>query len=188
MVDVHTVERRSRRGTAALIVACLSLILSLIACVVAAVGGPGDSGQGESGRGEGGSSDRVLPAQAEPAVASASQLEAVAHLTLPPGTVLLSAAYSNGLETRLSAKFRLPRSELDAFVASAKFTAPLTPGLRAVGDGENVGGGNLWDPGAAKAVSGIDEEAPTADGTLRAVLFDLDAAGAVTVYLYAGRG
>lgn len=169
--------RQGRRGTIALMLAAASLVLSLITCGVAGFGrldGLGDS-------------DR-LPVQSEPEVASPSQVEAVAHVTLPPGTVLLSAAYSNGLETRLSAKFRLPRSELDAFVASGQFTAPLTPGLRAVGDAENVGGGDLWKPGTAKAVSGIDETVPAPDGTSRAVLFDLDAAGAVTVYLYAGRG
>lgn len=125
--------------------------------------------------------------QSEPAVASASQVEAVAHVTLPPGTVLLSAAYSNGLETRLSAKFRLPRTELDVFIASAKFTAALTPGLRAVGAHHNVGGGNLWDPETAKTVSGVDEENPNADATRRAVLLNLDAPDAVTIYLYAGR-
>ncbi|GAA0452984.1 hypothetical protein Ade02nite_01070 [Paractinoplanes deccanensis] len=126
--------------------------------------------------------------QSEPVVASASELEAVAHVTLPPGTVLLSAAYSNGLETRLSAKFRLPRSELDAFVASGQFTAALTPGLRAVGEAENVGGGNLWHPESAKTVAGIDEVTSTSDGTSRAVLLDLDSPSMVTVYLYAGRG
>jgi hypothetical protein len=96
--------------------------------------------------------------------------------------------YSNGLETRLSAKFRLPRTALDAFLTSAKFTAPLTPGLRAVDASDNVGGGDLWDPETAKTVSGLDEEEPAGDGTRRSLLLDLDTANAVTVYLYAGRG
>lgn len=130
----------------------------------------------------------LLPIQSQPEVASAAQVEAVAHVILPPGTVLLSAAYSSGLDTRLSAKFRMPRAELDAFVAAAQFTTTPTPGLRAVEAQHNVGGGNLWDPGTAKTVSGIDEEEPAADGTFRRVLFDLDASDTVTVYLYASRG
>jgi hypothetical protein len=129
----------------------------------------------------------LLPVQSEPEAASASQVEAVAHVTLPPGTVFLAGAYSNGLETRLSAKFRIPRAGLDAFVAAGKFTAPLTPGLRAVTAKHNVGGGNLWDPDTAVAVSGIQEQQPAADGTSRSVLFNLDAPDVVTVYLYASR-
>jgi hypothetical protein len=97
--------------------------------------------------------------------------------------VLLSAAYSNGLETRLSAKFRMPRTALDAFLAEARFTTAPEPGLRGVDASYNVGGGNLWDPETAKTVSGIDEEEPTDDGTHRSVLFSLDAPDAVTVYL-----
>jgi len=82
----------------------------------------------------------------------------------------------------------MPRTELDAFIAAAKFTATPAPGFRAVDAKHNVGGGNRWDPETAKTVSGIDEEQPTADGTRRAVLFNLDAPDAVTVYLYASRG
>ncbi|MFG3640787.1 hypothetical protein ACGF3C_11050 [Micromonospora sp. NPDC047762] len=107
---------------------------------------------------------------------------------LPPGSVLLTAAYSNGLVTQLSAKVRMPRTELDAFIAAAKFTTALTPGLRAVDAKHNVGGGNLWDPETAKTISGLDEEQPTAEGTRRALLVNLDAPDAVTVYLYASRG
>ena len=177
MTNAEPPGQRSRRGTAALILAGASLVLSLIACYLAGSGEPGGTGD----------TDR-LPVQSEAEVASASQLEAVAHVTLPPGTVLLSAAYSNGLETRLSAKFRMPRSELTAFVTATHFTAPLTPGLRVVGQAQNVGGGNLWDPDSATTVSGIDDPAATSAGTSREVLFDLDTANAVTVYLYAGRG
>lgn len=130
----------------------------------------------------------LLPVQSRPEAASASQVEAVAHVVLPPGTVFLAAAYSNGLETMIAAKFRVPRSGLDAFVASGGFTAPLTPGLRAVTARHNVGGGNLWRPETAVSVSGIEEQTPTADGTYRSVLFDLDAPEAVTVYLHASRG
>jgi len=101
--------------------------------------------------------------------------------------VLLNAAYSNGLETVLSAKFRMPRTELDAFVATAKFTTALAQGLWAVGAKQNVGGGNLWDPETAKTISGLDEEQPIVDGTRRALLINLDAPEAVTVYLYARR-
>ncbi len=166
---------RNRRGTIALVLACISLVLSLVICcgagLVASTSG-----------------FDLLPVQSTPQVASAAQVEAVAQVTLPPGTVLLTAAYSNGLETLLSAKFRIPRTELDVFIATAKFTAAPVPGLRAVDTKHNVGGGDLWDPEAAKSVSGIDEEQPTADGTRRAVLFNLDAPDAVTVYLYASRG
>ncbi|MEV6814926.1 hypothetical protein [Micromonospora sp. NPDC051296] len=175
MIETAVPATRNRRGTTAFVLACISLVLSLITCcgagVVASTAGID-----------------LLPVQSKPQVASAAQVEAVAHVTLPPGTVLLTAAYSNGLETLLSAKFRIPRSELDAFIATAKFTATPTPGLRAVAAEHNVGGGDLWDPETAKAVSGIDEEQPTADGTRRAVLFNLDAPDAVTVYLYASRG
>jgi hypothetical protein len=127
-----------------------------------------------------------LPVQSRPEVASASMVEAVAHVTLPPGTVLLSAAYSHGVETRLSAKFRMPGTEFDAFVAAANFSTAPIPGLRAVGAQHNVGGGSLWHPETATTVSGIDEK--TADGTHRVVMFDLDAPDSVTVYLGAFRG
>jgi hypothetical protein len=178
MIESSVTRRPNRRSTVALALACLSLALSLIACGVAGV----SMSDGRDSR-----SDRGLSEQSMPVVASASQVEAVAHITLPPGSVLLSAAYSNGLETRLSAKFRMPRTALDAFLTSAKFTAPVIPGLRAVDAKANVGGGNLWDPEAAKNFSGIEEQDPAPDGTRRAVLINLDASDAVTVYLYAGR-
>jgi hypothetical protein len=130
----------------------------------------------------------VLAVQSRPEPASASQVEAVAEVTLPPGTVLLSAAYSNGLETMLSAKFRLPRAALDTFLTSAKFDGELTSGLRAITAVHNVGGGNLWDPETALTVSGLRERQPTGRGTWRTVLFNLDTASAVTVYLHARRG
>ncbi|MEH0842101.1 hypothetical protein V6U81_06880 [Micromonospora sp. CPCC 205711] len=172
MIETVSPKRGSLAGPIALVLACISLALSLVTCAVI--------GLGEHF----GGSDL----QSAPEVASASQVEAVAHVTLPPGAVMLSAAYSNGLETQLSAKFRLPRNELDSFIASAAFTAPPTPGLRAVTAKHNVGGGNLWKPETAKTVSGIDEEQPTADGTRRALLVDLGVPDSVTVYLYAGRG
>lgn len=178
MIESSVTRRPNRRSTVALALACLSLALSLIACGVAGF----SMSDGRDSR-----SDRGLSEQSMPVVASASQVEAVAHITLPPGSVLLSAAYSNGLETRLSAKFRMPRTALDAFLTSAKFTAPVIPGLRAVDAKANVGGGNLWDPEAAKTFSGIEEQDPAPDGTRRAVLINLDASDAVTVYLYAGR-
>lgn len=180
MIEANSENGQSKRGTAALVLACTSLILSLIACGVAGVAGLEAVDRGGS--------ELSNALESKPEVASASQLEAVAHVILPAGTVLLSAVYSNGWETRLSAKFRLPRTELDAFLTSAKFTAPLIPGLRAVDASDNVGGGNLWDPETAKTFSGLDEEEPTSDGTRRALLLNLDAANAVTVYLYAGRG
>jgi hypothetical protein len=85
VINLQDMSRRSRRGTTTLMLAAASLVLSLITCGVAGFGGLDDIGN----------SDR-LPMQSEPEVASASQVEAVAHVTLPPGTVLLSAAYSNG--------------------------------------------------------------------------------------------
>ena len=174
MIETAAPTTRNRRGTAVFVLACISLVLSLIACGgVVLVASTNDID--------------LLPVQSGPQVASAAQVEAIAHVTLPPGTVLLSAAYSNGLETLLSAKFRMPRTELDAFIAAAKFTAAPAPGFRAVDAEHNVGGGNLWDPETAKIVSGVEEEHPTADGTRRAVLFNLDAPDAVTVYLYASR-
>jgi len=129
-----------------------------------------------------------LPVQSEPESATAAQVEAVAHVTLPPGTVFLAAAYTHGLETRLSARFRIAATSLEAFVDSGDFTAPLTPGLRAVTASHNVGGGNLWHPDQPTSVSGLVEEQPTADGTLRSLMLDLDDADSITVYLYAGRG
>ncbi|MER7277176.1 hypothetical protein ABT369_22290 [Dactylosporangium sp. NPDC000244] len=175
MIDAPAPAPRVRQGKTALVLASVSLVLSLISC--------GVTGLVASTAGI-----DLLPVQSKPVEADAAQVEAVAHVTLPPGTVLLAAAYSNGLETHLSAKFRIPRTALDAFVAAGKFTAPPTPGLRAVTAEQNVGGGNLWDPGTAVSVAGIKEEQPTADGTYRSVLFNLDAPDAVTVYLYAGRG
>jgi hypothetical protein len=175
MVQIDTPTVRTRRGIAALVLACISLLLSLIAC-------------GAAGLVATGTDFDPLPVQSRPEVASASQVEAIAHVTLPPGTVLLSAAHSNGLEAHLSAKFRMPRTELDAFVATANFAAAPTPGLRAIGAEHNVGGGNLWDPETATTVSGIDEQEPTADGTYRVAMFNLEAPDAVTVYLYASRG
>lgn len=156
------VERRPR-PTLALVVAGASLVLSLVAC--AFVAGTVD----------------LLPVQSEPAPASAAEVEATAHVTLPPGTVFLSAVYSNGLETRLSATFRIPRDRLDAFVAGGAFTAPVEPGRRAVTDDMSVGQGTTWHPDRAVSVSGIAEEG-------RWVLFDLDAPDAVTVYLVVTKG
>ncbi|MGW0435917.1 hypothetical protein ACWDV4_25660 [Micromonospora sp. NPDC003197] len=175
MIEDAAPTTGNRRGTAAFVLACISLVLSLIACggVALTVDATGID---------------LLPVQSSPRIASAAEVEAVAHVTLPPGTVLLGAAYSNGLDTLLSAKFRIPRAELDAFIAAAKFTVAPVPGLRPLDATHNVGGGNLWDPETAKVVSGIDEEQPTADGTYRAVLFNLDATDAVTVYLFASRG
>ena len=175
VIDAPAPSPRIRQGKAALVLASVSLVISLVSCGLAgfvAIAADIDP----------------LPVQSKPAEASASQVEAVAHVTLPFGTVFLAAAYTNGLETRLSAKFRIPRTGLDAFVATGKFTAPLTPGLRAVTAKHNVGGGNLWDPDTAVSVSGIDEQQPAADGTHRSVLFNLDAPDAITVYLYANRG
>jgi hypothetical protein len=128
-----------------------------------------------------------LPVQSKPDLATAAQVEAVAHVTLPPGTVFLTAAYTSGLETRLSATFRIPAAGLEAFMDSGGFTAPLTPGLRAVDASHNVGGGNLWHPEQPTSVSGLVEKEPTADGTLRSLMLDLDAPDTITVYLYAGR-
>jgi len=172
VIDAPAPSPRTRQGKVALVLASVSLVISLVSCGLVVSTADID----------------LLPVQSKPAAASASQVEAVAHVTLPPGTVFLAAAYSNGLEDHLSAKFRIPRTGLDAFVASGKFTAPLTPGLRAVTAKHNVGGGNLWDPGTAISVSGIEEQQPTTDGTYRSVLFNLDAPDAVTVYLYASRG
>jgi hypothetical protein len=178
MTATTPVRRQGGRGTAALVLACLSLVISLIAFSMAAFAQAGDTSTADN---------RLLPVQSTPEVASASQVEAVAHITLPPATVLLSAAYSNGLETRLSAKFRMPRAELAGFLASGKFTVALTPGIRAVDGKHNVGGGDLWDPDTAKTVSGLAEAGPTTDGTRRRILISYEAADVVTVYLYAGR-
>jgi len=161
---------RDRRVVLALALAGVSLLAS-VACAVAVFGRGFDP----------------LPVQSQPSAASASQVEAVAHVTLPPGTVLLSAAYSNGLETRLSAKFRIPRTAQDAFIASGAFTVALQPGRRAVNASHNVGGGNLWDPQKAGTVSGLQEQQPAPDGTLRTLMLDLDAPDSTTVYLYADR-
>ncbi|MEU9506042.1 hypothetical protein AB0D32_07145 [Micromonospora sp. NPDC048170] len=175
MIETAAPATRDRRSNSVVVLACISMVLSLIACGVA-------------GLVFGGEELDPLPVQSGPQVASGAQVEAVAHVTLPPGTVLLSAAYRNGLETLFSAKFRMPRTAFDAFIAEAKFTTTPTPGLRAVDAKHNVGGGNLWDPETAVTVSGIVEEQPTADGTRRSVLFILDAPEVVTVYLYAIRG
>ncbi|MBQ1023878.1 hypothetical protein [Micromonospora sp. C95] len=174
MIETTAPRTHDRRGTIALVFACVSLLLSLIAC-------------GVVGLSVGSDGVDLLPVQSGPEIASAAQVEAIAQVTLPPGSVLLVAVYRNGLETQLSAKFRMPRSELDAFVATANFTTALVPGLRAVDATHNVGGGNTWDPETATTIAGLDEEQPLADGTHRALLVDLDAPGAVTVYLYASR-
>jgi hypothetical protein len=173
VIDIAAPPTRNRRRSIGLAVACVSLVVSLIACGVA---------------GFRLNDADLLPVQSKPEVATAGQVEAVAHVRLPPGTVLLTAAYSHGLETWLSAKFRFPRRELDAFVAAGNFTAALTPGLRAVTAEHTVGGGDLWDPETAVSIAGIDEEQPIADGTRRLLLVNLDTPDTVTVYLYAGRG
>jgi hypothetical protein len=174
MVDAPSRPRTSRAVVVALVLSGASLLLSLVSLglvlvlVVAADFDP-------------------LPVQSEPGSATAAQVEAVAHVTLPPGTVFLAAAYTYGLDTRLAARFRIPATSLDAFLGSGGFTAPLTPGLRAVDASHNVGGGNLWHPELPKAVSGLVEEEPTADGTLRSLMLDLDDKDTITVYLFAGR-
>jgi hypothetical protein len=153
---------RGRRATFALVLASLSFVLS--------------------------ADIDLLPVQSTAQEASASHVEAVARVSLPPGTVFLAAAYTNGLETRLSAKFRIPRAAIDALIASGEFTATLTPGLRAVTEQPNVGGGDLWHPEGAVAVSGLVEDTPTTDDTYRRLLLDLDDQDTVMVYLYASRG
>ncbi len=174
MTDTPSRPGPGRPGTLALVVASASLLLSVVSCGLVALvvaRGAGD----------------LLPTQSKPELATASQVEAVAHVTLPPGTVFLAAAYSNGLQTRLSATFRIPRGELDAFLTSGGFTATLTPGRRAITDEHNVGGGNLWRPETAASVSGIVEQQPTTDGTYRSLMLDLDDPATITVYLYATR-
>jgi hypothetical protein len=168
----ETTPRPGRRGTIALVLASVSLALSLATC------GASVLTMDLAG------ADR-LPVQSPPEPAEAIQVEAVGHVTLPPGTVLLGAAYSNGLETRLNAQFRIPRAELDAFLASGRFTAELTEGLRAVSAEHNVGGGNLWRPQDPVTVSGLCETTPTDDGPYRCLMLDLDAPATATVYLYA---
>jgi hypothetical protein len=175
VIETATHPSRSRRFDGTLMLACISLVLSLTSftglglLLVTNEWNP-------------------LPVQSKPQSASAGQVEAVAHVTLPPGTILLFAAYSNGLETHLSAKLRFPRAQLDAFIAAAGLTAAPTPGLRAVTAADNVGGGNLWDPDAATTIAGVEEQQPTADGTYRRLLLDLGVPDMVTTYLYAARG
>ncbi|MGC5289039.1 hypothetical protein [Micromonospora sp. DT231] len=162
----------SRRATAALVLASLSLVLSLVSCGYVAVGALEDL-------------DDSL--QSAPQPASASEVEAFAHVTFPPGTVLLSAAQSNGLETYLSARFRIPRAALDTFLTDGDFAATLTPGLRVVSKQDDVGGGNSWHPETAVRVSGLDEETPGPNGTYRRLLADLDREDTVTLFLRASR-
>ncbi|MEU7585869.1 hypothetical protein AB0A95_06170 [Micromonospora sp. NPDC049230] len=160
----------SRKATVALVLAGLSLVLSLVTCGFVAVTGLEDL-------------DDSL--QSPPRPASASEVEALAHVTFPPGTVLLSAAQSNGLETHLSARFRISREALDTFLTDGDFAAGLTPGLRVVTKQDDVGGGGTWHPETAVRVSGINEEAPGPNGTYRRLLVDLDREDTVTVYLHA---
>lgn len=175
MTEIPAPKSSNRRGTIALVLSIVSLLLSLGSCGVAGfVMSVADM--------------EPLTVQSEPSVASASEVEAAAHVRLPPGTVALSGVKSGGLETLVSAKFRIPRDALDAFVASGMFTAPVVPGLRAVTAQHNLGGGSLWDPEKAVSVSGIDEQQPAAGGTHRSVLFNLDSPDTITVYLYASRG
>jgi len=172
MVDAPPARRRA--PTVALVVSFVSLALALVSCgLVGLVLVTSDVD--------------LLPVQSKPVAASAAQVEAVAHVTLPPGTVLLAAAYSNGLETLLSATFRIPTAGRESFLDSGRFTADLTPGLRPLDATHNVGGGNLWHPEAATSVSGLAEQEPGPDGTYRSLMFDLDAPDAITVYLYALR-
>ncbi|GIH05721.1 hypothetical protein Rhe02_37880 [Rhizocola hellebori] len=175
MADTVSPPTRQRPTRVVLISAAVSGLVSLI--TITLLGGI-----------IGGQGIFALPVQSPAQPASASQVEAVAEVTLPPGTVLLSGAYSNGLETMLSAKFRLPRTELDTFLASAKFAGELTEGLRTITAAHNVGGGNLWDPETAQAVSGLRERQPTGRGTWRTMMLNLDTTSAVTVYLHAHRG
>ncbi|WP_154943009.1 hypothetical protein [Micromonospora palomenae] len=165
-------QKPSRKATFALVLASLSLVLSLISCGFVAVTWFDDFDDSF---------------QSPPQAASVSEVEAFAHVTFPPGTVFLSAASSNGLETYLSARFRIPRDALDTFIADGNFGAKLTPGLRAVTKQDDVGGGDTWHPETAVRVSGLDEEAPGPNGTYRRLLADLDAEDTVTMYLRASR-
>ncbi|MEU8328429.1 hypothetical protein [Micromonospora sp. NPDC048839] len=162
----------SRRATIALVLASLSLVLSLVSCGFVAVTGLEDL-------------DDSL--QSPPQPASASEVEAFAHVTFPPGTVFLSAAQSNGLETHLSARFRIPREALNTFITDGDFAAELTPGLRAVTKQDDVGAGSNWHPETAVRISGLDEETSETNGTYRRLLVDLDAEDTVTVYLRASQ-
>lgn len=156
------------------IVACASLALSLVSCAV-------------TGFVVSISDFDPLPVQSKPKVASASELEATAHVTLPPGTVLLSAVTTSGLEDHVAAKFRMASTDQDRFMADAKFSAELTPGRRTIDKSHNIGGGNLWDPQRPKTVSGLVEQQPTPDGTYRTLMLDLDATDVVVAYLYASK-
>jgi hypothetical protein len=169
-VSDQPASKPSRKATIALVLASLSLVLSLVSCGFVAIAGLEDF-------------DDSLQSPPEPA--SASEVETFAHVTFPPGTVFLAAAQSNGLETYLSARFRIPREALDTFLADGDFAAGLTPGLRAVSKQDDVGGGNSWHPETAVRVSGLDEETPGPNGTYRRLLVDLDAEDTATVYLRA---
>jgi hypothetical protein len=176
VTDTAEATPRNRRSTIAIALASASLALAVLSCL--ATGLVASLSNVEFG----------LPVQSKPTAADADQVEAVAHVVLPPGTVLLTAVYSNGLETHLAAKVRIPREAVDSFVAAGRFTAPPPPGLRAITAKHNLGGGNLWHPETAVTVSGIEENQPGPENTYRSVLFDLDVPETALVYLYASRG
>ncbi len=162
----------SRAGVVALVLACVSLGLSLVSCGMLAMMDGND----------------FSPLESKPELATASQVESIAHVTLPTGTVFLAGVRTDGLEVHLSARFRIPRAALDTFIESGRFTATVTPGLRAVTTKHhNVGGGDSWNPDAAAAVSGLQEDEPGPDNTYRSLLLDLGDPDTVTVYLYASQ-
>jgi hypothetical protein len=95
VIDTSQLSPQNRRATVALVPASVSLVLSVFSCGLAVLTLSAAHVD-------------LLPVQSKPEAASVSQVAAVAQVTLPPGTVFLAAAYSNGLETRLSAKFAFP--------------------------------------------------------------------------------
>ncbi|MGX7671343.1 hypothetical protein [Plantactinospora sp. DSM 117369] len=69
-----------------------------------------------------------LPVQSRSQVASAAQVEAIAHATLPPGTVLLSAVYTRSPRTYARTAAKIPGASSSAAERARWTPAPLTIG------------------------------------------------------------
>lgn len=113
--------------------------------------------------------------------ATRAQIERFAKVSIPDDATSLRSATHSAMDTQLLVSFRIPRSELQAFVRSGDFHAKLVEGNRAIATpiGEEIG----WQLEDAKRVEGL---ADTQTGLYRNVVVVLDDPRHPVVHMEAG--
>ncbi|SDS85125.1 hypothetical protein [Microlunatus soli] len=119
---------------------------------------------------------------ADDELVSAGEVESIAKVVLPPGTVLLSAVEDGFQDWHLTAAARMAKSDLPAFLTDSGLGEP-TAGLRSVHTKDRRHDSDSWDPDAVTSFSGIRSQ--LRDDAYRSVLIDTSSDTVVVVYLTA---